>query len=274
MPVVTITSDFGLEDYYLAILKGALLCRQPALQLIDITHNIKQYDIVQAAFVVKNAYSSFPKGSIHILSINNCYAPKATFLAVKYDGHYFLAPDNGVFSLLFGQNQLEMYELEYHSDAPLPWKDAYAQAVGHLAGGMPINEIGIPIAAIEQRFSFRPVVDKSSVKGTVVHVDYYENAIVNISRELFEQTANKRPFAIFFKGHQPLRQLSKGYADVPVGETLCFFNSADLLEIAINMGKASSLLGLKVEDSVHINFDESEKEKDLKDKVGDLSIES
>ena len=87
MPIVTITSDFGTTDYYLAIVKGALLHLDPSLNIVDITHNIKNYDIVQGAFVLKNAYQSFPAGTIHILSVNNFYAAKRCFLAIRHDGH-------------------------------------------------------------------------------------------------------------------------------------------------------------------------------------------
>ena len=255
MPVVTITSDFGMQDYYLAIMKGALLSEQTGLHIIDISHNVQNYDIVQAAFMVKNAYHSFPKGTIHIVSVNNCYANDSTFLAARFDGHYFLAPDNGVLSLMFDTQLKDIFELEYPLEGPFPWKTIYAKAVAHLAQGLPINEIGIPIESIEQRLTFQPVITKSSIKGSIIHVDTYDNAIVNISRQLFEQVSAGRNFEITFKRHEPISQMSQSYADVPLGETLCFFNSADFLEIAINMGKASSLLGLKVEESVQIDFD-------------------
>ena len=84
MPIVTLTSDFGLNDYYVTLIKGALLCENQNLNIIDITHNINNYDIVQGAFVLRNAYESFPKGTIHILSVNNFYKPKKMAGPLQY----------------------------------------------------------------------------------------------------------------------------------------------------------------------------------------------
>lgn len=254
MPIVTLTSDFGLADYYVAVIKGALLCENQNLTIVDITHNVKNYDIVQGAFVLKNAYSSFPKETIHILSVNNFYNKKYCFLAVRYEDHYFIGPDNGIFSLLFDEKPEDVYELEFGKKSDFPLKDIFSKAVGHLSNGLPFNEIGIKVDEIEQRISFQPVINKSQIRGTVIHVDNYENVIVNITKDLFDQVCENRKFAIFFKRFDPIQKIHKNYADIAVGERLCFFNSAGYLEIAINMGKASSMLGLNVDDSIQIDF--------------------
>ncbi len=255
MPIVTLTSDFGLTDYYIAVIKGALFCQNQNLNIVDITHNVKNYDIVQGAFVLKNAYLSFPKETIHILSVNNFYSKKNCFLAVRSGDHYFIGPDNGIFSLLFNEKPQDIYELEYDMKSDFPLKDIFSKAVGHITNGLPFNEIGIKVDEIEERISFQPVINKSQIKGTVIHIDHYENVIVNITKDLFEQVGDKRKFSIFFKRFNPIQKISKNYSDVSVGERLCFFNSAGYLEIAINMGKASSMLGLNVDDSVQIEFE-------------------
>jgi S-adenosylmethionine hydrolase len=254
MPIVTLTSDFGLDDYYVAVIKGALLCQNQNLNILDITHNIKNYDIVQGAFVLKNAYSSFPKKTIHILSVNNFYNKKYCFLAVRYDDYYFIGPDNGIFSLLFDEKPEDIYELDYDGKSDFPLKDIFSNAVGHIANGLPFNEIGLKVDDIVERISFQPVINKSQIRGTVIHIDHYENVVVNITKELFEQVREERKFSIYFKRSEPIQKISKNYSDVAVGERLCFFNSAGCLEIAINMGKASGMLGLNIEDSVQIDF--------------------
>ena len=255
MPIVTLTSDFGQTDYYTALIKGALLCQQPGLTLVDITHNVKNYDIVQAAFILKNAYSAFPKGTIHLVSVNTFYRSDFCYLALRYDDHYFIGPDNGVFSLLFGNPSNDIYELEYDiADETLPVKMVFAQAVKHILGGMPFNEIGIPVESIEQRITFQPVTTATQIRGSVIHVDNYQNVITNITKSLFSQIGKNRPFSISFRRHEPISKISANYADVPVGEPLCWFNSADNLEIAINMGRASELLGLDVDHQVQIDF--------------------
>lgn len=253
MPLVTFTSDLGLEDYYVAAVKGTLLSHKPALNIIDISHNVKSFDIVQGAFILKNAYDSFPEGTIHLISINNHYRKDRCFLAARYQGHYFIGPDNGIFSLIFDSSPDVVYELEMEKETLVA--DIFAKAVNHITGGMPFNEIGILVDEIEERMTFQPIVNPSLIKGAVIHLDHYENAIVNISEDLFEQTRQERPFKIYFKRFNPITKLSKSYAEVPVGEMLCKFNESGFMEIAINQGKAGSLLGLEMEDGVHIEFE-------------------
>ena len=255
MPIVTFTTDFGWRDYYLAMIKGAMLCGHPQLNIVDITHSIKNYDIVQAAFLFKNAWRSFPEGTIHLISINDFYAARKRFLATTCEGHFFIAPDNGVFSLIFDDEMPpHFYELDYDEGSPFPLKDIYAQAVGYLAHGRPLIEIGLPAQDIEQRITLQPVIGHSQIRGSIIYVDNYDNAISNINRELFDKVGSGRPFKLYFKRHPPIKRLSKHYQDLPVGELLCLFNSAGYLEIAVNMGRASTLFGLKEEETIQIDF--------------------
>lgn len=254
MPVVTLTSDFGLRDYYVSMIKGALLCNDPSLLLIDITHNINHYDIVQGAFIFKNAWPSFPKGTIHLLSINNFHSSNHHFLAIHHQEHYFIGPDNGIFSLVFEEFPRDVYSLQPPAGHPFPLKDLFAGAVQHISAGRPLHELGAQVEAPIQRITFQPVITPSRIRGAVIHIDNYENVVVNITRQLFEQVGLNRPFSLIFKRHDPITRLSNNYYDVPIGEPLCLFNSAGYIEIAINTGKASTLLGLNLEDTVQIDF--------------------
>lgn len=254
MPIVTLTTDFGWQDYYIALLKGAILCQNQHVNIIDITHNVNNYDIVQAAFLFKNAWRAFPKGSIHLLSVNDYNEEHVAFIATRFQGHYFVGPDNGLFSLIFDEQPEEIVSLPYAEESRFPLKDVYAQAVGDLASGKPLHEIGAPLESYIQRLTFKPVTGKDQIRGAIIHIDKYHNAVLNISRALFNQIGQDRSFALYFKRHDPITKLSTHYYEVPVGEILCLFNSADLLEIAINKGKADVLLGLKIEDPVQIDF--------------------
>ena len=254
--IVTITSDFGWKDYYLAVIKGAILCESTDINLVDITHEIDNYDIVHAAFVIRNTWHNFPPGTIHIISVNDFGNAGGNFIAIKHAGQFFLGPDNGIFSLIFPEMPPETFQLPIPSELPHGFvlKQIYAKAVAHIIEGRSFDQIGIPQTSIVERLSFQPVLTHSRIQGTVIHVDNYENVIINISRELFEKVGHGRPFAIYFKRHDPITRLCNYYQDVLVGEVLSFFNSAGYLEIAINMGKASSLLDLKLEDSVQVDF--------------------
>lgn len=254
MPIVTLTTDFGNNDYYLGALKGALLCAKPALQIVDITHNIKSFDIVQAAYFLKSAYPSFPAGTMHILSVNNFYSSTPVFVALKYQEQYFIAPDNGILSLMFDEIPAEIFELEYFDKSTFPLEEIFGKAVAHITSDRPFSEIGILLDSITERLTYKAVRSTNQLKGTIIHIDHYENVITNITEELFKDVGKKRPFQLFYKRNNPLTELSTFYGDVPIGETLCLFNSTGHLEIALNMGKAASLLNLKIEDTIQIEF--------------------
>ncbi len=255
MSVITITSDFGLQDYYLASIKGALLCETLQYPLVDITHNIESHDIVQAAFIFKNAWKHFPPESIHLISVKNFFGKKKRFLVFKKNEHYFVGPDNGLFSLVFEEWPDEpVFVLEPEEESSFPLKAVFAKAVKHIIDKKELAGLGPEGGEVVQRITFQPVITKGEIRGSVIHIDRYENVIVNISQVLFEQMAEGREFSIFFKRHDPITRICRHYHEAPVGEPLCLFNSSGYLEIAINMGKAGSLLGLKVEDSIHIYF--------------------
>lgn len=256
MLIATLTTDFGTDSYSLAAFKGTLLSWHKELTLIDITNNVERFDIVQGAFMLKNTFNTFPKGTVHIISIHDYYAKDRCYLALRYNDHYFLGPDNGIFSVMFGPVNTDIYELEYDQSMNVPVTEIYSKAVGHLASGMPFNEIGIPVESIQERISIQPVTTATQIRGTIVYIDNYENAVVNINRELFDKIGKGRPFEILFRRHEPLSVLASDYADAPLGEPLCLFNDSDYLEIAINTGKAASLLGLSVDDMIQIDFKE------------------
>ena len=255
MPIVTLTTDFGWKDHYAATIKGAMLSRSPDLTLVDITHNIKTYDIVQAALLLRSTFRNFPPGSIHVVSVNDLAERNPRFVCLEAEDHYFVGPDNGLFSLVFEQPPAHISELLFDNPSTFPLKDIYSRAVQQLAEGGSVRELGPPLDRLVERISLQPVISPTLIRGSVIYIDNYENVMINISRELFERLRQERPFALYFKRHDPLRQLSRTYADVPVGEPLCLFNSGDLLEIAINMGRAASLLGLDIDDTVQIEFE-------------------
>ena len=257
MPIITLTTDFGHNDYYLGALKGALLCANPTVQIIDITHQIRPHNIVQAAYILRNAYPSFPEGTIHLLSVNNFYTSTPCFVALRYNNQYFVAPDNGVLSLIFKDVPKDIYELEYFDKSTFPLEEVFGKAVAYLSSDRPFNEIGLLLDSITEKITYTAVRSSDHLKGTVIHIDHYDNAILNITEDLFRAAGQGRPFQLYFKRTHPITSISQFYGDVAVGEPLCLFNSMGYLEIAINMGKAASLLGLKLEDAIQIDFEEA-----------------
>ncbi|MCU0346630.1 MAG: SAM-dependent chlorinase/fluorinase [Saprospiraceae bacterium] len=252
MQTVTLTTDFGHDDYYVALLKGTLLRHNPGLQIVDISHNVNHFDIVQGAFVLKNTYPSFPDGTIHIVTVNNS-AEGRSLICLEFANQFFIGPDNGIFSLIF-PDMPEAWRLDPVGESPFSAQTTIATAVAHLASAKPLYEVGLPAGEVVQRIALQPVTTHSQIRGSVIYVDHYENVTINITQALFEKVRNGRKFALFFKRNDPITTLSRHYTDVTVGEPLCLFNAAGLLEIAVCMGKASSLLGLKLDDMVQIDF--------------------
>lgn len=256
MQLVTLTTDFGTQDFYAGALKGALLSRSPEVRLVDISHDVKPFDIVQGAFVLQNVWREFPAGTIHLIAVNCVYDEGYRFVAARREEHFFLAPDNGLLTLLF-QNiaPADLRNLPADPAEHFAVKNIFASAVAHLAAGKSFDDLGEFAAPLLERISIQPVITPGRIRGTVIHVDNFENVVVNIHREVFEKAQNGRDFSLFFKRNDPITKLSGNYCDVAPGEQLCLFNSAGLLEIAVNMGKAATLLGLKVEDVVEVVFE-------------------
>ncbi len=255
--IITLTTDLGVKDYYVGVVKGSILTQNPSVNIVDITHHIKNYDIVQASFVVKNMFDSFPENTIHAIGVNNFQNKRPYFLVIKHQNHYFIGPDNGVFSLIFDEPPTTVYQLPFEQDGPFPLKYIFSKAITHILSGEPLEEIGKKVDKIEERITLRPIISNSQIRGSVIHVDNYENVVLNITKDLFTNIQAGRPFTLHFKRYDPITRLSQQYADVPIGETLCLFNSAGYLEIAINMGRAGSMHNLGIDDTIQIDFDES-----------------
>jgi S-adenosylmethionine hydrolase len=255
MQIVTLTTDFGTKDYYAAYLKGRILSASNQVTIVDVTHQIDAYNIVQAAYMLRNAYPAFPKGTIHLLSVNNFYDADPRFLAVEHQGHFFIASDNGIFSLLFDGLPDSMYELSFESELNVRnLNELFAGVVSHIAEAKPIAEIGKLTSKRMERISIQPIIGKNYIRGTVNHIDAFGNVILNIDRSLFDRVGQGRAFELYFKRFDPICEISDKYSDQSEGEILCLFNSSGLIEIAVNSGQAASLFGLSVDDTIQIDF--------------------
>ncbi len=255
MQLVSLTTDYGSKDFYVADLKAAILSKYRDTMLIDISHHIDHFDILQAAFFVKNALVSFPEGTIHIIAVNCNYKRKSEFICYERDGHFFVGPNNGVFSLIFEDVDPVLVFLVNHEDMHLmSLHQIFAHVVAYISHGLPIHEIGPPVINFNQKSFIQPVVTAGMIRATIIHVDHFENVVVNLKQELFDRVRNGRPFALYYKQYDPIKYLSRDYGDVAVGDPLAFFNSSGYLEIAMNMDKASSMLNLYKNEMVQINF--------------------
>ena len=257
MPIITLTSDWGTKDHYLASVKGAILRQIPDARIIDISHEVPPHDLTQAAFILKNCYRDFPPGTIHILGISTEESDVIPHTAVMAEGQYFIGADNGIFTLIFDKKKPEkIVEITLIQDSEFftfSSRDRFVKAAAMLAKGEDILKLGNERDSLNQKFLFAPVVENDVIKGIFIYVDNYENVITNITREKFKEIGRNRRYTISFRGEE-ISTIKESYSDVPVGEILALFGSNGHLEIAMNNGTASSLLGLNPDDPVRVEF--------------------
>jgi len=258
MAIITLTTDLGDKDIYQAALKGSILKLLPTANIVDITHNVAAFNVQQAAFILKNSFHYFPDNTVHLIGIDTVYNKEAKYLAVHYKSQYFVGSDNGIFSLMFDADPDEIVEINIMQDLKFlhfPLADIFVKAACHLADGGKLRDIGLPLEAIEKKMNLQPVIEKNMIKGVVIYIDAFQNVITNITKEFFNQVQQGRRFTLSFKRNETISNLSWYYNEVPEGEKLCLFGISDHLEIAINKGNASGLLGLNLGDTVIIDFE-------------------
>lgn len=266
MQLVTLTSDWNTSDYYIGAIKGKIYSSCPSAIIVDVNHQIANYNITQAAFVIKNTYNNFPKGTIHILSINSETEQDKPHIVMKYDGHYFIGSDNGLFYLFTGGNPELLIELEDKSDfGSFPALDIFAQIACKIMNDNDIRKLGQEKDALYKQLPMLPALEDSLIIGKVIYMDSFGNAICNITKELFEKVGKNRSFDIFVQSKSNhINKINKKYNETIMGELLAIFNSVGHLEIAIRNGKASELLNLNTNSSIRIVFN------DHKDSKNDL----
>jgi S-adenosylmethionine hydrolase len=257
MAILTLTSDWGLRDHYLASFKGLLLSQIPGIHVIDISHDIEHYNMIQAAFIVRNAFDKFPAGSIHLLGITNsenCTSEKP-FVVIRHKEHYFIGEDNGIFSLIVGRENREIVRLPFNrSISRQELYNSTIQIIRRISEGE-FNSLGENDQSIVESFLPQVTTDNNNIRGTIIFIDSFGNTILNISKEQFEKQKNKRKFSIQFRKSQyEISEISNWYSDVEIGEIIAFFNQDDFLEIALNRDSAAKLLGLRIMDPVRIEF--------------------
>jgi len=269
MAIITLTTDMGLKDHYVAAVKGAILREQPDALIVDVSHLIAPFDNGQAAFTLRNAYPDFPAGTIHIIGVNPETDGRTPHLVVRHNGHFFIGADTGVFPLLFDGMPQEAFELTIQladDHAAFPTKSVFVKAACHLARGGTPETIGRRTSQVREQIGFQPAVDAASIRGKVVYIDSYGNLVTNIRRALFDEVGGGRPFRIGFgRPEDDITRLHRTYGEVPHGERVAFFGSTGLLEIAVNKGVegagggAARLFGVDAEDAVRIDFSERER---------------
>jgi S-adenosylmethionine hydrolase len=260
MAIITLTTDWGTRDYYIAIVKGIIYSNLPDAKIVDISHDISSFDYLEAQHVIKNAYPYFPSKTVHLIGLEtNSGKGNSNPIAINYKDQFFLGNDNGIFSLLFGELTEGIIEIEtsHIENKMFLVRDALLKAAIHLAKGGSIEDLGHKKDSIMQRMLPSPTFENNSIRGSVVYVDRFENIVTNISKELFDKVRNGRKFTILLNHKYYIHRLSTSYNDVGEAELLAYFNSEGFLEISMNLGKTASMFNLDVHKPIRIEFDDN-----------------
>ena len=248
MPLVTLTSDIGSQDYLVGAVKGRLLRINPEFNIIDISHSLSPFNYPQAAYVCRSAIRNFPEYTFHIVLINLFESKPDQLLFAFHRDQYVVCADNGLLSMILEDKPDIVIGVPLDKSAiknTLYCIDVAAKAITQLANGEPVERIGIPDTEYQEKNPLRPMLGENWIEGQIIFIDNFENVVVNITQEQFEQQRKGRRFKIVFKRDEVIERISGSYADVPQGEKLVLFNSAGYMEIAINKGNAAGLFGLR-----------------------------
>jgi hypothetical protein len=275
MAIITLTTDFGYKDHFVGAVKGTILSSLPEVNIVDISHAISPFNIQECAYILKNAYRSFPEGTVHIVGVDSELSPENEHIVVQVDGHYFVSANSGVISLITSEITPEKV-VEIHlpntNSGSFPVLNVFVQAACHIARGGKLEVIGKPFDSLKELKEFEPRVsnDGNTISGNVIYIDNYGNVVTNIQKSVFEAYRNGRDFELTART-TTIKKIENSYNGIinfnlernqrkGPGDALALFNSAGYIELAIyksdlnSVGGASSLLGLNYRDTVTINF--------------------
>jgi S-adenosylmethionine hydrolase len=264
MSIITLLTDFGIEDAYVGTIKGVILSVNPSAMIVDITHQIDPQDLIEAAYVIKSSYRYFPKGTVHVIVVDPGVGSDRAIVALEMMGHIFLAPDNGVLTLLMDEGRIDSitrvknshYFLEPLSQT-FHGRDIFAPVGAHISKGVDLKKLGSGLDRNDLvHLSIRKpsITDEGELVGTIVSVDRFGNCITNIDLnclEKFYKPGFEKNLVIAI-GEYEIKGLSKSYDGVGLNQPLAIIGSLGYLEIALNCGRASRNFGAQKGDTIRV----------------------
>ena len=250
-PIVTLTTDFGLADHFVGAMKGILLSMEPRARIVDLSHEIAPYSIPEAAFVLAQAYGCFPPGTVHVAVVDPGVGTSRRPILAEAAGQYFVAPDNGVLSMIYSREKhkvrhvtAEKFFLKPVSET-FHGRDIFAPIAAHLAGGTPPAHFGKVIADYLRLEFDRPTrTGKRIWTGAILKIDHFGNLITNFHVGEFP-TVQTRSF-VMAVGAERLTRVVRTFADCPIGEVCVIVGSSGYLEVISNRASAAMMLGCAV----------------------------
>ncbi len=275
MAVITLTTDFGLKDHFIAQVKGRILTLNPSVNIVDISHEISPFNLKEAAYIVKNTFLEFPENSIHILGINSSISPEQRHLIVKARNHFFIAADNGLIPAIVGLPNIdEVIEVTTYNDySDFVELETFSKIAVHLHKGGTLALLGKPTQEVftypEQNGTIN--AEATQIFGEVIYIDKFGNLVTNIRKVDVEARRSGRKVQIHLRNHQidhvyeNLNDFSRSIKDeatnrLALGKQIAHYNSSGHLQISIykgvpgQSGSAETLLGMRIGSSVNLLF--------------------
>lgn len=243
---VTLLSDLGLLDASVGAVKGILIGAVPDITITDISHELPPFKPVQAAYLLRTLYDRFPEGTFHLVLADVYAAETPRLIWVQWQGHNFLAPDNGILAMALDAGAI-YGRLCATITAEKTFKDLLRSAAAIVAGG--VNFTGLPEVALYQKTMPVPTEIDGGLDCQVLYIDNYGNVVTNLRQTDFEQRVGSRPFRIRFMQVNEVRNITQRYSNVSPGDYLCRFNHAGYMEICINQGSAADLFGFRLDST-------------------------
>ena len=253
--IVTLTTDFGTRDSYVAQLRGVLLSACADLRIVDLTHEIAAHDVVEGALFLAGAVPAFPAGTVHVAVVDPGVGGERRSVAVEVGGQRVVCPDNGLLALLARTHPIEAaHELTNARfrrepvSATFEGRDVFAPAAAHLACGGALADLGPPVSGLVELALPEPEHAAGVVRGEVMHIDRFGNAITNIHASMLQDGPDRARL------HAAGRELAllRIYADAEPGEALALVGSSGYVEVAVREGSAAETLGLERGSAVRI----------------------
>ncbi len=270
--IITLTTDMGVKDHYLASVKATILKNIPSATIIDVSHAVKPFDCAEAAYYLRSCFDDFPEGTVHVVGVDsepmiNFGGSEGTFPSIlKYKNQYIVSNDNGFFGAFLEENEAESFfriddVLSSKDIFKFPLKNILIPSACNLLKGLQPESFASPFHTYKKSFALTAITELNLIKGNIIHIDTYGNLITNIHQSLFERYESNIPFTIYFRDKEHfLNGIASSYNSVPPGEKVALFNQNNLLEIAINRGAngsnggAEKLFGMRLGDIVRVEF--------------------
>ncbi|HEU5291336.1 MAG TPA: SAM-dependent chlorinase/fluorinase [Cyclobacteriaceae bacterium] len=257
MAIVTLLTDSGESDHYVAAIKAKILSTNSGIKIVDISHQIQPCDIAHAAFVLRSVFREFPKGTTHLVGIHTTGQRDDALIALQLEDHFFVGADNGLFGLISEKPHQNLVELNAINpiQSTFPEKEILAPIAAKLVSGIALADLGKLIPSFKKMIDRQVKATRKQIAGHVIRVDNFGNLITNIPKEAFEVLSKEKTFTVQFGGEK-FKRIHTQYNQADEGECFLLFNSLGFLEIGIYKGRASELLGLAYGSMVNIIFDE------------------